>query len=692
MGTRPDGERDLSGPRLFLLSTAALFWELTMIRYVPGSIRVAGYFTNLVLLSTFLGLGTGTILGGRIKDPLRIFTPLVLLVSVCAIVFGLLDATNPAGQHIWKGGPTQAALGGETTFLSNIQSWFDGAPTMPSELLIPLLMVLLAGLFVPLGAAIGERFARMQPLRAYSWDIGGSLAGILLFTCLSALGSTPVIWFTLGFLLVGPMVLRRSWPARAVFLICAVLSIGASWILSSAYEWSPYQKISVSPVTPTALGGRGDEVVGWELKVNNDFHQMMLDLSDGMDPAGPLPPWRDVYDAPFPGSEPGDVLILGAGSGNDAMGALRSGATSVVAVDIDPVIVDLGIELHPERPYGDPRIEIVVDDARAYFKRTDRTFDTVVFGRLDSHTLLASMSSVRIDTFVYTLQSFFEVRRLVRPGGRIVMSFSRAQKWLAERIYHLLRLASGISPEIKHFRYTHCIIFTVHPPAEVPDKAAAVAEAEDMGLPTDDWPFFYLRERTIPGPYLFFIALTLVLGLVPMLLVRRGERSLNLQFLFLGAGFMLVETRSVTEMALLFGSTWAVNAITFGGILIMVFTANLVAMRWKTLRPEWLYPLVGLFILVHALVPNDALLAIPWWPRLAAAILLLFSPIFFAGMCFSASFRSVEKPHVSFGSNLLGAMIGGGLEYLSMVAGFAVLDGIAGILYALAFIAYMRSR
>ncbi len=692
METRPGGGRDLTGPQLFLLSTAALFWELTMIRYVPGSIRVAGYFTNLVLLSTFLGLGTGTILGGRIRDPLRLFTPLILLVSVCAIVFGLMDATNPAGQHIWKGGPVQAAMGGEATFLSALRGWFEGAPSLPSEVLIPLLMLLLAGLFVPLGAAIGERFARMEPLRAYSWDIGGSLAGIVVFTILSAMGASPVVWFTLGFVLIAPLVLGRPWISRGIFIACAVLSIGTSWVLSSAYEWSPYQKISVSPVTEAALGGRRDEVVGWELKVNNDFHQMMLDLGDDIDPAGPLKPWRDVYTAPFLGWDPGDVLILGAGSGNDAMGALRSGAKSVVAVDIDPVIVDLGTELHPEKPYDDPRIEVVVDDARAYFKRTDRTFDTVVFGRLDSHTLLASMSSVRIDTFVYTLQSFFEVRRLVRPGGRIVMSFSRAHKWLAERIYHLLRLANGADPGINHFRYTHCIIFTVHPPEAIPDKAEALAEAEDMGLPTDDWPFFYLRERTIPGPYLFFIALTLLLGMVPMLLVRKGERSLNLQFLFLGAGFMLVETRSVTEMALLFGSTWVVNAITFGGILTMVFMANLVAMRWKALRPELLYPLVGLFILIHAVVPNDALLTIPWWPRLLAAILLLFSPIFFAGMCFSASFRNAKKPHVSFGSNLLGAMIGGGLEYLSMVAGFAFLDGIAGILYALAFLAYMRSR
>ena len=44
---------------------------------------------------------------------------------------------------------------------------------------------------------------------------------------------------------------------------------------------------------------------------------------------------------------------------------------------------------------------------------------------------------------------------------------------------------------------------------------------------------------------------------------------------FLGAGFMLLETKSVVHMALLFGSTWMVNSIVFFAILVMILCSNL---------------------------------------------------------------------------------------------------------------------
>ena len=687
----PDSLR-LNGRQLILLSCAALFWELTMIRYVPGAVRVVGYFTNLVLLSTFLGLGAGTILAKRIRNPIRWFAPLVVITSFAALLLGAGDTLNPEGQFIWHGGPVDSALAGEITLYDGLRQWATQFGRAPAELVIGLISILLALLFVPLGAAIGVRFSRMEPLSAYAYDIGGSLLGIVLFTVLSAWGTTPVVWFSVGFVLVASLLFREKIRWLAVFAVAAALALGAAWILTSAFEWSPYQKLAVKPVTTQDLGGQGDQTVGYELKVNNDYHQMMLNLGPSAAPHPPLLAWRGLYDAPYEGRAPGDVLILGAGSGNDVMAALRADAQSVTAVDIDPVIVKLGRKLHHEKPYDDPRVQVHINDARAFIKQTDQTYDTVVFGFLDSHTLLASMSSVRIDTFVYTLESFQNVRRIVRPGGKVVLTFAATQPWIGARLFRLFKAAFGTDPDVSHYDFTNGVVFSVTPSESAPDPAKSLATADEFELPTDDWPYFYLESHSIPCIYFLFIFMTVLLGVVPMLLVPKGERQLNLQFLFLGAGFMLIETRSVTEMALLFGSTWIVNSITFGGILLMVFLANLACMRWKAFRPTTGYALVAACVVLHAVIPSEVLLSLGVTARVVLTIALLFSPIFFAGMCFSSSFRNAEKPHVSFGSNLLGAMIGGGLEYLAMLFGFAFLDGVALTLYGLAALAYLRTR
>ena len=45
-----------------------------------------------------------------------------------------------------------------------------------------------------------------------------------------------------------------------------------------------------------------------------------------------------------------DVLIVGAGNGNDVAVALSQGARHVDAVEIDPVIQGIGAREHPDRP------------------------------------------------------------------------------------------------------------------------------------------------------------------------------------------------------------------------------------------------------------------------------------------------------------------------------------------------------
>jgi hypothetical protein len=90
------------------------------------------------------------------------------------------------------------------------------------------------------------------------------------------------------------------------------------------------------------------------------------------------------------------------------------------------------------------------------------------------------------------------------------------------------------------------------------------------------------------------------------------------------------------------------------------------------------------------LIPNAALLGLPVPIRLVAAIVLAFAPIFFANLLFTTRFKDAANPTAAFAANLFGAMVGGCLEYLSLVLGYQLLLGIAALLYLAAVLIGQR--
>ena len=140
------------------------------------------------------------------------------------------------------------------------------------------------------------------------------------------------------------------------------------------------------------------------------------------------------------------MLIVGAGSGNDVAAALRAGAKQVQAVEIDPTIVEIGRGRHPNRPYASRQVSIAVDDARAFFRRPSGPYDLVWFGLLDSHTTPSAYANVRLDHFVYTQESFADVKRLLSPSGVVVLLFAPQTDWIAARLVGLLDETFGEAP------------------------------------------------------------------------------------------------------------------------------------------------------------------------------------------------------------------------------------------------------
>ncbi|MBN1205517.1 MAG: methyltransferase domain-containing protein [Myxococcaceae bacterium] len=673
--------------RLAVISFLTLFAELAFIRWLSAETRFFGFYKNMVLISCVMGLGAGATLGkggtwGRWFMPaVAAFSLVVLLVSP-----QLVRLTPLSGdEFIWVPQDNQTS-----------PVWF--------YLAFLAFFVLNTAVFFAGGQAVGAAFEKVPSLRGYSINLLGSLAGTVAFAVMSYLQLGPVWWFSVTLVLGAAM----TWSDRPVRLATGglgIVSLVLLGFLSQGSSWSPYYKITVDPYrTPD-----GAPWGAW-INTNTSYHLSALDLSEQFLAAHPdasksYPP--AYYNLPYRFLRPKRVLVLGAGAGNDVAAAIRNGAESVTAVEIDPVIAEFGRRLHPEKPYDSERVRVVVDDARAYLQKSTNSYDLIVYGLLDSHTVLAAMSNVRLDNFMYTRESFERARSLLAPNGMIALSFSSGwgqSYWILRRIAFMLEQVFGKRPVILDVGYDRGVVFLAGPGAPtnveefVDPKRLELARAKlDAGSTptaelelTDDWPFMYLKSRTVPIEYWIMAAVVLVMAAVMIFRLNpAGQRSFDAHFFFLGAGFLLVEVRNLAELSLLFGSTWVVNTFVISGVLLMALLANLVAARWR-INLYLAFALLGVAVAASLFSPVKYLSGAAPWVKIIVGTGILSLPFLFSGLVFSTSFRDTPSTSVAYGSNLLGAVAGGLLEHASLALGIRSLSAIALVLYVLAFVTLSR--
>jgi SAM-dependent methyltransferase len=719
---------------LFLVSFIILFFELTCIRWFGSTVILLTFFTNLVLLACFLGMSVGCLAAGRDRDyvdrviPLTCWTVLLsCAVSAFYRWFGrvLVDVGN-------QGSPQQIYFGAE--YVPKDPSYF----VVPIEVVAGIFFLLIASIFVGLGQAMGRSFdAISNRVAAYTLNIVGSLAGVGAFSIASFFWTPPPVWFLVS--LGGSLYfVRGSRRLHVMGFLAVVLLTGLFSGLrpgpgGSQTVWSPYYRVDYFPESNI-------------IATNNIGHQAMVRIAE----AGPgyLLPYHLNRDAKGPAI--GEVLVVGAGSGNDVEAALTSGASHVDAVEIDPAINALGRQKHPDRPYDDPRVSIHIDDGRNFVRKTTRSYDLISYAVVDSLVLHSGYSSLRLESFLFTEQAFRDVKARLKPGGFFAMYNQYRQGWVVGRLVKIAEKVFGTKPLVISFPYqeritpqdrqgNHLTLIMVanpgskaldaikaefdrnqfywvndkpmlddslnaygHEPPSLPDgepgnwQKIGLAQVDTTGieaLPTDDWPFLYLRDPMIPGLNLRWIAMVALLSLgilffyAPVRTVRPDGRMF-----FLGAGFMLLETKGVVQMALLFGSTWMVNSIVFFAILVMILLANLFvilcrpAARWRLY-----YGLLTGSLAINAFVPLSSYLGLAGPARAIFSCALFFIPVFFAGVIFALAFRGSSQPDIDIGSNILGVIVGGLSENLSLLAGFNSLLVLAIIYYLLsAFVGARR--
>ena len=653
--------------QLFLTAPSLLFVDLLLIRLIPANVIYVGFFRNFLLMASFLGIGLGILWG---RDPRRIaispFGPLLLALALLVTQVQVAIHLDTPDEIFALG----SSHGADTNFIF-------------LAILVILVTVIMAGLAVPLGRLLNS----MPPLRAYSLDILGSMAGIALFTVLSAGWTPPVVWFIVLGLIASALGiangLSRTSTITAGSLAGVVLVVGLS--AGPNETWSPYYKIDEY----TESGVRA-------VNVNGIPHQALW-------PADA--PLREFYEQIyrwFPDRTYDNVLIIGAGSGTDVSIALKHGAGHIDAVEIDPAIQAIGVRHHPDRPYDDPRVTRIVEDGRAFLRRTTERYDLVIFALPDSLTLVSTSANLRLESFLFTTEAFHDVRDHLAEDGAVVLYNYYREGWLPQKIGGMLQEAFGSAPIIRLHGQGAATI-AAGPMIAALDGAPPPGDDADTGLitttpqaATDDWPFLYLREPSIAGYYL--AALLTIVGLAVLLIARAAYRSgtsirrFSPHFFVLGIAFLLLETRSLAMFSLLFGTTWLVNSLVFFAILASVLLAIVINQRVRFESPRLLYlGLFGSIALTLALSPS-ALLIEPVWLRYVLAATLAFAPVFFANLVFSYSFRETKTADMAFASNLLGAVVGGAIEYIALITGYGFLLVIVAGLYLGAWLLATRFR
>ncbi len=647
--------------RIFLVSFAMLFFELLCIRWIPSYVRYLSYFNNFILLASFLGTGLGVLSAQRQRFWFPPF-PLLLLFLVIVVALNWFDLRISSTEVLYYGaGEAQSAQA-------------------ENFIVLPIIFGMVTICFIPLGRTFGQLLTQVKPLIAYTFDIIGSLTGIACFSAMSYFALPPVIWFLI---LALPLLLLSS--RQMVTLVGALLLIAlliARQMQAGAY-WSPYYKILLHPVAPSVAPS------GYLVDVNNaGGHQMMVPWQYKE------PFYRRVYGI-FPGNTFKHALILGAGSGSDTATALAQGVQSITAVEIDPTIQKLGARFNPDQPYQNPRVKVVINDGRSYLQNTTEKYDLIIFALPDSLTLTSSNTSLRLESFLLTQELIEAARSRLTNNGVVVLYNYYREEWLVDKLAGMAGRAFQQEPLVSTYggwgraavimdgpRLKTLPPGKFGPYHEQPSNSPTLHVIGEGFYPlnastpaTDDWPFLYLRERSFPTLYIAGLGVVFLFALLGTgaLAPRRVLRRFDWHMFFLGVAFMLLEVKSLTTFALLFGSTWLVNSLVFFAILSSVLLAVLVNSRLKIWRITPFYLLLFGVLVLNLLLPPEILLLNNPVARYLLASILAFVPVFLANIIFANSFRDTEAADIAFASNLLGIMVGGAMEYFSMLIGYRLL-------------------
>jgi len=683
---------------LAIVSFVILFLELLLIRLIGTEIRIFAYVPNLILLAAFIGSGLGILV--KRKLPLHVSSLILIFIVVVVNLNIFKEITNLLSS------------------ISDSFIWFQASEVNSTNIFLGffltiLLFTFVLAVFMPLGQLLGKLFESSRNLTvSYSINLLFSLMGILFFNLLSILAVPPYVSISLCMILITVITEKKKRIFSATLLFVILPFLLASVFLKTNTIWSPYQKLELVelPANPIIPPGK-------MLKVNNIGYMGLLDLSEKYqgtvsekllnlgvrkEELGVMA-FRNQYDLPYilnNGAK--KALLIGAGGGNDTAGALRMGVERIVAVEIDPEIIEFGKKYHPEGPYSSNKVEIINDDGRAYLQTTDERFDVVVMGLTDSHTLNSNLTNIQLDNFLYTKESLKDVYDVLEDDGILFLSFDVRRNWIGSKIKGSITNAFGNEPLIIStqqdppiFGWGGVFFIASKNPEKIDEvlsenvelnqfvQKRKISYEDPQKYLTDNWPYLYLKKAKIPNIHITVALLLLTLSFVVFKVVGTDKSFESVPF-FLGAAFLLYEFQNIGRTSLIYGNTWKTNVFIISSILTIVLIANLVSLKIKIDKKVLYFLLVASFLL-QLFLPVKNFVGYPEILKYTLIPFLLNLPLLFAGFIFIKYFNEAKNRASFYASNLLGSAVGGLFSYLSYMFGINSLLYISLIFYLITY-------
>ncbi|MGD8855453.1 MAG: hypothetical protein PVG33_03920 [Chloroflexota bacterium] len=542
-------------------------------------------------------------------------------------------------------------------------------------------LVVLPYLFI--GMSLTTLFSQSpgQSTQLYLADlVGAGLGALLAVPLLNGLGGLngvlgmASLLALAGLVLGGRQPVRVSLAALGLALLLLVGSLLTGWL---AVDMS---RLPAEKPIAKALTGTAGKVVDsrWDAFARTD----LVDPEDGgpyrlyMDGAAGsvMPPnqdndflWQDIGLFPFATEQPGRVFLIGPGGGLDVWFALQSGAREIVGVEVNPASVNLVADYAAYNGdlYGQPNVEILVEDGRSVLRRDQSQYDLIFLSQVV--TLAAERNGYAlVENSSYTIEAFTEFLDHLTPDGQIgiklydeptltralstaLATFRRQGLTDQEGLEYIIALLDGnADPPIpllmigkqafsredsltlgavaQQVGFTPLFLpgVTAQPPldgvfAGTISFSEVIADSDnDLSATTDDRPFFYQFERGIPQslqPLLWGMGLILLLGVGLLIAQQRGTAggrravSAPLYFAGLGLGFILVEIGVIQQTRLFLGHPTMAITVVLATLLIGGGIGSGLAGRWfrDQEAPPWTPALVVIVILALWLL---------LWPRI----------------------------------------------------------------------------
>lgn len=681
-----------------LVSFVFLYLEAVFLRLIGTEVRIFAYMANMLLLIMFIAVGIGMLVRKPVSLLISMIGILLLTFLVYAGAFaGITDAVSPLSESvIWH-----AASG--TSVISLMGGLFG----------IGCIILLLFMVFVPIGQYLGSVLGKSgDVILPYATNILWSVLGMVSAYGISYAGISPYVSLLFPQLILTILICSSLRKYGVGIVLGFALGVTVITIKDTAI-WSPYQKLSVTQeyyndVMPpqTTLNVNGVGFMGLLDLSKDQFEEALQALRrKGVVSILELE-FENMYDIPFiirPDAE--DVLVIGAGGGNDVAAAVRAGVPRIDAVEIDPKVLALGRKYHPEEPYNHSSVNAVVGDGRAFIRQARKSYDVVIMGFVDSHTMNSSVANVQLDNYLYTENSFQEVRSILKQDGILFLSFGVYHPWVGEHLKSSLTAAFGDVPVIfdqeNYLSGGGTVMISSLNSETLRRQIDAVPNLRDfidemaVSFPgdeklTDDWPYLYLDGRKIPSINV------IIVGVMAMFLFGWGlrvhvfSRISWVSFLF-GAAFLLYEFWSIAVLSLVIGNTWITNIYCIAAILVWSITATFMY-RYVKINLNYIFTILIVVLVGVSRLDWSVFDGLPDAWRGVVVSMVQTGPLFFSGYAFISIFSSAKDRRGVLASNLFGAFVGGAVSLVSYIWGLHSAYIIVIVFYVTAWYVNMRNK